>query len=65
MKEVYTSYNGRGKLPTVKFEFTEISREEIDEHFVKKIMELAVLTHTLLQAVKEMREETSHIQQTL
>ena len=36
MKEVYTSYNGRGKLPTVKFEFTEISREEIDEHFVKK-----------------------------
>ena len=64
MKEVYTSYNGRGKLPTVKFEFTEISREEIDEHFVKKIMELAVLILIPPQTVKEMRKETSHIQQT-
>ena len=36
MKEVYVSHNQRDKWPTVKFEFTEISREEIEAHFVRR-----------------------------
>ena len=36
MKEVCVSYHQRSKWPTVKFEFSEISREEIEAHFVRK-----------------------------